>query len=296
VSRGLGGGVAGAAAVGAREGRVGGLRIGAVAAAFGRDLEGALARVATLIDHARRSQVGLLVLPDAALGGYLSDFGAEADAELPPALDPDGPELRKVADLAGDMVVCIGLCEAGPGGVRFNTAACVDGSGVLGLHRKVHQPVGEERVYAAGGSFGAFDTPVGRLGMLVDYDKTFPESARALALDGAEIIACLSAWPTSITNRAPRMAQDRQSRLFDLYDRARAAENQVVLVSSNQTGSMGRMRFLGQAKVVGPDGEVLARTWAKAGIAVAEVDVEASLGAARRRLSHLTERRPEAYR
>ena len=67
-------------------------------------------------------------------------------------------------------------------------------------------------------------------------------------------------------------------------------------MSSNQTGSMGRMRFLGQAKVVGPDGQVLARTRAKAGIAVAEIDVEASLGTARRRLSHLTERRPDTYR
>ena len=129
--------------------------------------------------------------------------------------------------------------------------------------------------------------------MLIDYDKTFPESARSLALDGAEILACLSAWPTSITNRAPRMAQDRQSRLFDLYDQARAAENQVVLVSSNQTGAMGGMRFLGQAKVVGPGGDILARTWSKAGLAVAELDVAAEIARARRVLRHLDERRPE---
>lgn len=133
--------------------------------------------------------------------------------------------------------------------------------------------------------------------MLVDYDKTFPESARSFAIDGAHVLACLSAWPTSITNRAPRMADDRQAKLFDLYDRSRAVENQVVvvLVSSNLTGVAGRMRFLGQAKVVGPDGETLARTWSKAGIAVAEVDVEESVAAARRVLVHLRERRPDAY-
>jgi nitrilase len=92
------------------------------------------------------------------------------------------------------------------------------------------------------------------------------------------------------------MAQDRQSRLFDLYDQARAAENQVVLVSSNQTGAMGGMRFLGQAKVVGPGGEILARTWSKAGIAVAELDVEQELANARRVLHHLGERKPSVYR
>jgi predicted amidohydrolase len=131
--------------------------------------------------------------------------------------------------------------------------------------------------------------------MLIDYDKTFPESARTLALDGAEIVACLSAWPASITNAAPKMSQDRQSRLFDLYDCARAAENQVVVVSSNQTGAAGGMRFLGQAKVVGPAGNVLARTWAKAGLAVAELDVAREVATARRVLNHLRELRPATY-
>ena len=271
------------------------IRIGAVAAGFGRDVAFDLARVGTLVEHARRDGVHLLVLPDAALGGYLDNIAEPDPSSLPPALDPAGSELAAVAAMAKDMVVCIGFCEA-DGDLRYNSAACVTGDGVLGLHRKVHQPPGESRVYAAGSEFRALDTPVGRLGMLVDYDKTFPESARSLALDGAEVLACLSAWPTSVTNRAPRMSDDRQSRLFDLYDRARAAENQVVLVSSNLTGTMGGMRFLGQAKVVGPDGEILARTWAKAGIAVAELDVAASLATVRRVLVHLKERRPDVYR
>jgi predicted amidohydrolase len=55
------------------------------------------------------------------------------------------------------------------------------------------------------------------------------------------------------------------------------------------------MRFLGQAKIVGPGGDILARTWAKAGIAAADVDVEAQIAAARRVLHHLEERRPDAY-
>jgi len=160
----------------------------------------------------------------------------------------------------------------------------------------VHLPAGEVAAYTPGTTFDAFDTPAGRVGMLIDYDKTFPEAARSLALDGAQILACLSAWPTSITNRAPRMAQDRQSRLFDLYDQARAAENQVVLASANQTGTMGGMRLLGQSKVVGPGGDILARTFGKAGLAVAELDVAAEIERARRVLHHLDELRFDAYR
>jgi predicted amidohydrolase len=270
------------------------LSIGATAASFGRDLSFDLDRIAVLIEAARRSGVSLLVLPDAALGGYIDDLRNPDRSALPPALALDDPHLRKVAELAADMVVCLGFCEA-DGDRRYNSAVCVTGDGILGHHRKVHQPAGESAAYTAGDRFTAFDTPAGRLGMLIDYDKTFPESARTLALDGAEILACLSAWPTSITNRAPKMAQDRQSRLFDLYDQARAAENQVVLVSSNQTGAHGRMRFLGQAKVVGPGGDILARTWSKAGLAVAALDVQAEIALARRVLNHLGELRPASY-
>jgi predicted amidohydrolase len=270
------------------------VRIGAVAAKFGRDLDFDLRRIATLVEHARQARVGLLVLPDAALGGYLHDLRCPQPDALPPALAFDDPHVGKVATLAAEMVVCFGFCEA-DGDRRYNTALCVTGDGVLGSHRKVHQPAGESLAYSAGDQFSAFDTPVGRVGMLIDYDKTFPESARTLALDGAEMLACLSAWPASLTDRAPRMAQDRQARLFDLYDQARAAENQVVLVSSNQTGVLGALRFLGQAKVVGPGGEILARTWSKAGIATAELDVAAEIAKARRVLQHLDERKPAAY-
>jgi nitrilase len=171
----------------------------------------------------------------------------------------------------------------------------VTGDGILGRHRKVHQPAGESLVYAAGDTFAPFDTPVGRLGLLIDYDKTFPEAARSLALGGATVLACLSAWPASVTDRASRLPQDRQSRLFDLYDSARAAENQVVLASSNQTGVMGGLRFLGQAKVVGPGGDILARTSSKGGLAVAEIDVEAEVNRSRRILHHLKELVPGAY-
>jgi len=282
--------------------------VAAAAAHFGRDLDFCLQRIATLIERSRQAGAGLLVLPDAALGGYLADIRFPGPDALPPALDPDSTYIRKVSALAAKMTVCLGYCEgtSGTGAaggtdgtdrpLRYNAAVCVSGDGILGRHRKVHQPPGETGVYGAGDGFAAFDTPAGRLGLLIDYDKTFPEAARSLALDGAEVLACLSAWPTSITNRAPRMAQDRQARLFDLYDQARAAENQVVLASSNQTGTLGGMRFLGQAKVVGPGGDILARTWSKAGLAIADVDVTAEIARARRVQHHLLERKPGAYR
>jgi predicted amidohydrolase len=268
--------------------------MGAIAGNFGRDVDRGVAKVVGIIDSAAREGVQLLVFPDACLGGYIGDLLAPDPHDPPPALDPDGPEIAAVITAAGPMTVCVGYAEA-VGVGRYNAAICVSGDGVLGTHRKVHQPAGEGLAYLAGDSFAAFDTPVGRLGMLIDYDKTFPESARALALDGAQVIAALSAWPASVTDRASRLPADRQSRLFDLYDCARAAENQVVLVSSNQTGVMGSLRFLGQAKVVGPGGDVLVSTGSKGGLAKVTIDAEAELARARKVLNHLAERRVDAY-
>ncbi len=271
------------------------VRLAAVAAHFGRDVERALAKVQGIVEDARQQGADLLVLPYGTLGGYIGDLRRPDPDALPPALRLDGPELRRVADVAGDLVVCLGFTEDA-GGRLFESAVALGGDGVLGHHRKVHQPAGESLAFAAGESFAAFDSPVGRMGLMIDYDKTFPEAARSLALDGAEVVACLSAWPASVTDRASRLTQDRQSRLFDLYDSARAAENQVFWVSSNQTGVMGGLRFLGQAKVVGPGGDVLARTWSKGGLALAEVDLAQEVVRARRVLHHLRELSPRSYR
>ncbi|MFC5678241.1 carbon-nitrogen hydrolase family protein [Aeromicrobium endophyticum] len=275
------------------------MRLASVAAHFGRDIERSLDKIDGIVRDARASGVDLLVLPDATLGGYLSDLRHPDAHALPPALVEGSFEVGRVIAAAQDMVVCFGYTEedvVDGRPVHYNAALCVTGDGVLGRHRKVHQPAGEALAYRAGETFSAFDTPIGRMGMLIDYDKTFPEAARSLALDGAHVIACLSAWPASVTDRASRLPKDRQSRLFDLYDSARAAENQVVWVSSNQTGVMGGLRFLGQAKVVGPGGDVLARTWSKGALAVAEIDVETEVARSRRILHHLQERVPASYR
>ena len=269
------------------------LRIAAVAHGFGRDLEQVFADVARLVERARADGVGLLVLPEATLGGYLSSLDGPAES-LPPALRVDGPEIARLAALAGDLVVTAGFCEA-DGGDRFNSAVAVTGDGVLAVHRKVHQPLGENASYAAGTRFAAFDSPVGRLGMMICYDKAFPEAARTLALDGAEVVACMSAWPAGRTHSHPDLAQDRWTRRFDLFDTARALENQIVWASANQAGTFGSLRFVASAKVVGPGGEVLATTGVAPGVAVADVDVSDALATARRSMAHLRDRRPDSY-
>src|SRR3954447_4476206 len=262
----------------------------AVAAPFNGRTEGTFARIERALESAPAPGADMVVLPECALGGYL-----RADGSAGEAIDLDGPEIARLCELAGHTVVCTAFTERGPG-LPYSSAVCVTGDGVLGHHRKVHLPPAELGAFAPGGSFAAFDTPVGRVGMLICYDKVFPEAARTLALDGAEVIASMSAWPLCRTSPARRIAADRQTRQFDLLDEARAIENQVVWVSSNLTGRIGSLRFPGHAKVVDPDGAVVARTGGRAATALATVDVEGAVARSRAAISHLDDRAVAAYR
>jgi predicted amidohydrolase len=273
--------------------------IAAVSAPFGRDVATCLAQVAATVRTARSRGAALVVFPEAAIGGYMREDLVDGvlRRSSPAVLVDREAVFHRLAQLAGPTVVCIGYTESAPDGSgrAFSSAVCVTGDGVLGHHRKVHIPPGEIGVYSAGEGFAAFDTPVGRLGMLLCYDKVFPEAGRALALDGSEIIACMAAWPVCRVRPARLVRNDRQVKHFNALDLARAVENQVVWVASNLHGSLGRLRFPGQAKVVDPDGRVLSSTGARAGIAFARIDVRAAVLAARGELSHLGDRVPVAY-
>jgi predicted amidohydrolase len=212
----------------------------------------------------------------------------------PPSLHDPAAVFAQLAAAAGEAVVCVGYTEA-VGERRYASVVCLSGDGVLGHQRKVHIPPGELGLISAGDSFAAFDTPVGRLGMLVCYDKLFPEAARALALDGAQIIACPAAWAVDRERPARRMRNDRQVRHFNALDVARAVENQIVWVSANQAGTFGDMQLVASAKIVDPGGEVLATTGTEAGLAVASIDVDEAVDAARRYMGHLRDRRPLSY-
>lgn len=276
--------------------------LAAVSANFTRDLEQNYALIAALTAQARERGVDFMVLPEAAVGGYLSSLGNHGDTvkttqrSLPPAIRLDGPEIARIQQIIGDLVIAIGFCElAEDGQTRYNTAAVLDGDRIYGTYRKVHQPLGEGMSYSAGDGYRVFDTPIGRVGLQICYDKAFPEAARMMALDGAQIIASLSAWPAARTATAENLQDDRWTYRFNLFDLARALDNQVFWIASNQSGTFGSLRYVGNAKVVDPGGNILATTLLDSGMAVAEVDLDSTFRTMRAGMFHLRDRRPDVY-
>ena len=206
-----------------------------------RNVEACLAR----LEEAGAAGCELLVLPECATSGYM--FGSEDEA-APYAEEIPGPSVEAFAGAcARHGLHCVaGLLERD--GVRLrNTAVLVGPSGLVGRYRKTHLPfLGVDRFVAPGEEPPeVYDTPVGRLGIVICYELRFPEPTRALALGGAELILHPTNWPTVVRPFA------------DFLTRARAAENRVFLLTANRVGAEGGVEFFGRSQIVDPLGDRL---------------------------------------
>jgi N-carbamoylputrescine amidase len=133
----------------------------------------------------------------------------------------------------------------------YNAAPVIGPSGVIGLYRKRHipsTPYGLEKQYFTPGNLGypVFDTPDARIGILICYDRHFPEAFRHLAYQGAEIVfICVN----SMT--------DFSKRNWSMEARTNAMCNGVFIVQTNPVGQEGPTRLFGQTMVVDPRGNVV---------------------------------------
>jgi len=275
----------------------------------------ALADVAANLDRVRRLVAGarprpdLVVLPELFANPFwcvgLADPGYFAWAE-----GLGGPVLTAMRALARELhaVVVAPFFERGAtAGEYYNSAAVIDRAGELvpgrlpsgrtALTYRKHaissfrwdQQVNDEKFYfRPGDGFPVFDTEAGRLGVLICYDRWFPEAWRMLALQGAEVVC------------VPNASLGDVSDLFVPSMRTCAAQNLLYVVATNRAGEEeveGRKaRYYGLSCVVGPNGELLAAA-GEAGpdqLAGATIDLD-EIARVRTRQTMYRDRRPELY-
>jgi len=228
----------------------------------------------------------LLVLPELALTGYQFTDRDELARLAEPA---GGPSLERVATLAGRAGGHVVLGFAERDGERiFNSAALVGPGGVAGVYRKVHLFADETRLFDPGDrGFPVFEVAGVRLGMMVCFDWIFCESARSLALAGAQVIA----HPANLV--LPYCQQAMVTR---------ALENRVFTVTVNRVGAEERIPgtplvFTGRSRLVAPDGRVLADA-PEDTPALLEADIDPARGTDKNitpRNHLLHDRRPDQY-
>lgn len=219
-----------------------------------------IARLLNWVEAAAKKGAKLITTPEMATTGYCW-FDRE---EISPMVETvPGPSTDKFTEIAEryQCYIVLGLPEVEPDTqLYFNSAVLIGPKGVIGCHRKSHPYISEPKWAAAGDSgHQVFDTPIGRIGMLVCMDIHFPETSRLLALAGADIICHISNW---LAERTPAP-----------YWVSRAMENGCYLIESNRWGLERGVQFSGGSCIIEPDGRIAATLDNGDGIVYGQVDL-----------------------
>ena len=183
-----------------------------------------------------------------------------------------GPSTAFYGELSRQLnvVIVTSLFERRAPGLYHNTAVVIERDGnIAGKYRKMHipdDPAYYEKFYFTPGDLGfhPIDTSVGRLGVLVCWDQWYPEAARLMALQGAELLI----YPTAIGYESSDTAdeQQRQREAWTTVQRGHAVANGLPLIAVNRvghepdpSGQTGGIQFWGSSFVAGPQGEFLYR-------------------------------------
>ena len=210
-----------------------------------------------------RAECDLLVLPELFTSGY--QFVSTDEARAPAEEVPGGPTTTRLMQIAADrrMHLVAGLAERA-GDRIYNSAVLVGPKGLIGVYRKMHLFFEETLFFAPGDTgFPVFDIGAARVGLMVCFDWYYPESARTLALKGADIIA----HPSNLV--LPNCPDSMVTRCL---------ENRVFAVTCNRIGSEERggkkkLTYIGNSEVVAPDGKIIQRAKAdQEEVSIMEID------------------------
>nr|HID59819.1 carbon-nitrogen hydrolase family protein [Desulfobacterales bacterium] len=188
----------------------------------------------------------LVVFPECALTGIVLDSVEEVRSMAEPIPGPATDEMMKVCKDLGIYVI-FGLIEE-DNGRYFNSAVLTGPNGQIGKYRKIHLPgMGVDRFVEHGDiPFPIYDTELGRIGILICYDGSFPESAGVLNLKGADLIVLITNWPRG----AERCSKYQVN--------TRAMDNHLFYAAINRVGLERDFFFFGMSKVADVWGKTLA--------------------------------------
>lgn len=222
-------------------------------------------KIVERIRQAADQSAELLIFPECAVTGYCFD---SLDEAAPHAERLDGPSTQAFASACREtgLYAIVGFIEK-DGSDYFNAAMVVGPDGPLGTYRKVHLPfLGVDRFLKPGNRpFAVVELPLGRIGINICYDSSFPEASRVLKLLGAELIVLPTNWPPGAW-RNPEFVLN-----------TRALENHVNYVAANRVGTERGWRFIGRSKVVDSSGDTVAEASSdQEELLIAELDLSAA--------------------
>lgn len=240
---------------------------------------------------ASQQKVDLIVFPELVTSGFeLGVRFTELAQRIP------GPTVNLMAQRAAEFGVYIAfgmVSKEKVESVLFNSAVLVGADGELvGSYNKVHLRGEERMAFREGFRLPVFETEIGNVGLMLGWDLAYPEVARSLTLDGAELLCVMANW------------EKAQIEEWRTYVRARAYENALFVAAANRVGEDVTLSFGGESLIVGPRGKIHASLAdekdpesgePREGYCVARIDLD-EVRKCREEFQTLQTRQPTVYR
>ncbi|MBL8130761.1 MAG: carbon-nitrogen hydrolase family protein [Anaerolineae bacterium] len=235
------------------------------------EIEDNLVKMSEMITTiASQQRVDLIVFPELITSGYELGVRFTEMAQRVP-----GPAVNLISQRANEYGVYVAfgmVVKERVESVLYNSAILLGPEGdLVEVYNKVHLRGEERMAFREGFKMPVVETEMGTIGLMIGYDLAFPEVARSLVLDGAEIVCVLANWEASAVDE------------WKTFLRSRAYENAVFMVGANRVGEDVTLTFGGESMIVGPRGQIYAtlagetdeKTGAPLeGFAVARIDID----------------------
>jgi predicted amidohydrolase len=194
---------------------------------------------------ANQQKVDLILFPELVTSGYELGVRFTQVAQLIP-----GPTVNLMSQRAQQLGVYIGfgmVAKERVESILYDAAVLIGPDGeLIGDYHKLHLKGEERMAFREGYRLPVFETEIGTIGFMVGWDLAFPEVARSLVLDGADILCALGCWEKDETDE------------WKTYLKARAYENACFVAGANRVGQDVTFTFGGESMIVSPRGKVLA--------------------------------------
>ncbi|MBQ4632054.1 MAG: carbon-nitrogen hydrolase [Prevotella sp.] len=282
------------------------MKIGTIQQRNTADVNSNMQRLAKGIEELANNGAELIVLQELHNSLYFCQVESVSNFDLAETIPGPSTDFFGALARKHNVVIVTSLFEKRAPGLYHNTAVVIERDGsIAGKYRKMHipdDPAYYEKFYFTPGDIGfkPIDTSVGRLGVLVCWDQWYPEAARLMALQGAEILI----YPTAIGYESSdtEQEQQRQREAWTTVQRGHAVANGLPVVAVNRVGlepdhsaQTNGIQFWGSTFIAGPQGEFLYRASdSEEEIRITDVDIEHS-EQVRRWWPFLRDRRIDKY-
>lgn len=236
--------------------------IGLIQLAVGNDPDAMLKKAQDKVEQAAKAGANIICLPELFKNRYFPQHMGVDISSFAESVPGKTTQVFSEIAKAHQIVVIVPLLERTPEGKCYNSAVVIDADGAVSSpYHKVHIPQDpgffEKGYFYPGEGYRIFDTRYGRIAILICFDQWFPEAARCVALEGAEIIF----YPTAIGHPGgEEPVEGNWQEAWELIQRSHAVANCVHIAAVNRVGQEEACRFFGGSFVCDAFGKVVSKS------------------------------------